>query len=130
MGDGRRVHPTLARLIADLGRDVVVIGSVARGEAHAEDLDIWVNCEGTDDGVPRHDRVREVLRRSCLAYDTPFPDCWSFRLGEVRVDLVASPDVEGSFDEVRARASEHEVFGLVLPVASPEDVGREVRWAC
>jgi len=98
-------------LLKALAPHVVVVGSVSRGNINAKDLDLLFNA----DSDTAYRRVREIIRRSGLKFESCLPGNWTFDEG---VQIEVLPIHHGkSYRSCRRKGQRWEFWGIELIVA-------------
>jgi len=123
------LHPSLIDLLGRLRNDLLVIGSVARGNKPPADIDIWLNCDGFVGGEPKYHRHCRIISESKLPFVSVFPMSWTFpadRFPPIQVELIGAPNIEVSFRQARRRANRFDIGGIELHVAAPEHAGTKM----
>jgi len=121
------LHPSLAALLQKLRRDLIVIGSVARGNKPPGDLDLWINCDGYAGSTERYQKQRAIIAASGLQFESVYPMHWGFYRDQypppMAVELIGTPTIGISFNALRHRSEEQNVGGVMLRVAPPQWAG-------
>lgn len=119
-----RLHSDVAALLRALRSDLIVIGSVARGNKPPGDLDIWINGDGFVRGEERYKRHQRLIRETGLAFVSNYPAHWAFdSYPPMQVELIGIPNIGISFIALRRLSMEKDVGGVSLRVAPPEYAG-------
>ena len=124
------IHPAVVSLLRKLRTDLIVIGSVARGNKPPGDLDLWINCDGYVGGEERYRRHQVTIKASRLRFESVFPTNWTFMHYDyppLMVELIGTPNIDKTFAQVKRRSREEDISGVMLRIAPAEYAGASTK---